>query len=93
MASLQVTGSFVNTTITTGGTAQTLVVSNTWQILILQNTSDTDMWLQFGATAAADAGIKIAAGTTFTSLPGVGIRGAISVIGATTGKKFGYLIK
>lgn len=80
-----------NTTITAGGTAQTIQTAKpTRTLLSIQNTSDTAMWLNFGATAAADAGILIAAGATWTSPPNACPNGLVSVIGATTGKKFSW---
>lgn len=83
----------VNTTITLGGTAQTIKTANRSRSFIeIQNTSDTDMWVRFGATAAADAGIKIAAGATWRSSDAHCPTGLISVVGATTGKKFSYLV-
>ena len=78
-----------NTTITTGGTAQTISAANPARsILHIQNTSDTTMWVNFGATAATDLGISIAAAASYTTPPNFCPTGLISVIGATTGKKF-----
>lgn len=80
-----------NTTITLGGTAQTLQTAKpTRNLLSIQNTSDTAMWLNFGAVAATDVGILIAAGATWTSAPNACPNGLISVVGATTGKKFSW---
>lgn len=73
--------------ITVGATAQTLVAANTGRLgLTIWNISDTDMWVSEGGTAAADTegSVKIAAGTSYE----VRTNRAISVIGATTGKKF-----
>lgn len=75
-------------TITTGGAAQNVCAANTkrkgfW----FQNVSDTDMWLYELGTAVADQpAVKVAAGQAF-EFPVTTI-GAISVICATTGKKF-----
>jgi hypothetical protein len=86
-------GTIVNTTITTGGTSQQLKARNPSRTFIqIQNTSDTAMWLNFGAAAATDTGIQIAAGATWTSPPNYCPTGTVNVIGATTGKKFSYLI-
>lgn len=83
-----------NTTITEGGTAQTALAADpTRRTIRIQNTSDTGMWVNFLATAAADTGIWIAAGGDLTmryaDWPMI-VR-AVSVLGATTGKKFNIL--
>lgn len=74
--------------ITAGGTAQELFAANAERrSFIFQNISDTAMWLNFGATAAADApSIYIAAGAYFE--PFIAPTTSISVFCATTGKKF-----
>jgi len=78
--------------ITSGGTAQVAAVADVNRTsLIGQNTSDTDMWIAFGATAVADTpSILISAGDNFSFGPEYRelITKAVSVIGATTGKKF-----
>jgi hypothetical protein len=80
-----------NTTITAGGTSQVLQAAKPVRnVLSIQNTSDTVMWLNFGAVAAADSGISIAAGTTWTSPPNFCPNNSVNVIGATTGKKFSW---
>lgn len=74
--------------ITTGGTAQQLAAANAARkSLVVQNISDADLWInEIGGTAAADtAGSwKVTAGSAFA----VSTNRAISIIGATTGKKF-----
>jgi len=78
-----------STTITTGGTAQALMASNParcgWSF---QNISDTDMWInEIGGTAVADSpSVRVAAGASYT--PAFVTTSAISIICATTGKKF-----
>lgn len=76
--------------ITTGGTAQNVMAANASRKgCTFQNISDTDMWVSEVGTAAADASsIKIGAGLLY-EWPAHGTpRGAISVLCATTGKKF-----
>ena len=90
---MQLTGTVTNTTITAGGTAQLIPVSNVWQQAIIQNNSAGDLWIQFNGTAAIDAGIRIPTLVTWTSPVGIGLRGPISIIGATTGQKFSHFIK
>lgn len=74
--------------ITDGGTAQQLAAANvSRKSLTVQNISDADMWInEIGGTAAVDtAGSwKVPAGSVFS----VSTNRAISIVGATTGKKF-----
>jgi hypothetical protein len=83
-----------NSTITTGGTAQVALAADpTRRSICIQNTSDTAMWCNFLATAAANVGFTIAAGASremfFRDYPM--IINALSVIGATTGKTYSIL--
>lgn len=79
-------------TITSGGTAQTAAAARQdRRYLLLQNCSDTDMWVNFGTTAVAtQPSIKVVAGASieFSAAQGVCPRGLVSVIGAVTGKIF-----
>lgn len=80
-----------NSTITLGGTAQTAIAAdNTRRTICIQNTSDTGMWCNFLATAVADTGWYLAPSESrvmrYADWPM--IVGALSVVGATTGKKF-----
>lgn len=74
--------------ITLGATAQTVAAANARRsYFFFLNISDTDMWLNFGATAVADQpSIKILAGGFYEPL--VVPLNLVSVICATTGKKF-----
>lgn len=78
-------------TITTGGTAQTLMSANAsrkgW---IIQNVSSGDLWFnEIGGTAIADQpSFKLAAGAAYESVLGATVTTAISIIGATTGQAF-----
>lgn len=77
--------------ITAGGTAQAGPVANVGRShLFIQNISDTTMWVNFGVTAVADQpSIQIVAGAILRyDAPAFVPQGAVSVIGATTGKKF-----
>ncbi len=75
-------------TITTGGTAQQLAPANTARkSLTIQNISDIDLWVnEIGGAAAIDAvgSYKIIAGQAFS----VATNRAISIVGATAGKKW-----
>lgn len=84
----------VNATITTGGTSQVLQATNRSRSHFeIQNTSDTVMWINFGAVAAANVGISLAAGATWRSPPNLCPTNSINVIGAVTAKTFNYFIK
>lgn len=82
-------------TITLGGTAQTVIAANSSRrYLLIQNISDTALWVDFGATAVQDQpSVKLAAdsgsGGGFLVFEGNFVpTTALSIIGATTGKKF-----
>lgn len=89
-------------TITSGGTAQTLIAANTGVAgFVIMNTdasagSGEPLWISFTGTAAANTtgSYPLAAptATTFASpssfYSGVGYSRAITIIGATTGHKF-----
>lgn len=77
-------------TITTGGTAQEVAAAlATRKYFFFQNHSDTVMWINFGTTAVADQpSIQVPVGSTFTMQDSFVSTQSISVICATTGKKF-----
>lgn len=80
-----------NSTITSGGTAQIAIAADaSRRTICIQNTSDTDMWCSFLGTAVADSGWTLLAGQSrvmrYADWPM--IVNALSVVGATTGKKF-----
>lgn len=81
-------GYHTNGSITAGGTAQNAIAEgHAFNSVVFQNVSDEDMTVAVGATAAAGTtGEVVYARTsaTFTNL--VGKR--LSVVSATTGKKF-----
>lgn len=76
--------------VTLGGTAQ--VVQSAGLIrryLLIQNISDTTMWVNFGVTAVADQpSIQIVAGASLVFDHAFVPIGDISLMCATTGKKF-----
>jgi hypothetical protein len=76
--------------ITDGGTAQDIFAANDSPryYLHFHNISDTAMWLRFGADAVADKGFYLAPGMVFETQSGVMFGGKLSVLCATTGKKF-----
>ena len=80
-------------TIATGGVAQAVVVANAARkYLFFENVSDTDMWINFTATAvAAQPSILIKAnGGSYIMESAFVSNEAVSVMCATTGKAFVY---
>lgn len=79
-------------TISSGGSAQTQAAADPNRVgLLIQNISDEDMWYAFGTTATSDTpSFYLAAGDTHTYASEFRqlISQAVSIIGATTGKKF-----
>ena len=82
-------------TITSGGTAQTAAPAMSGRrYLLVQNVSDTTMWVDFGTAAVANQpSIQLVAGASLElgGHTGVCPDEYISVIGATTAKA--YVIK
>lgn len=81
--------------ITLGGTAQTIAAANqNRRYFLIQNISDTALWVNFGTTAVADQpSIKLgpdsgSGGGTLVFEGNFCPNGLVSLIGATTGKKF-----
>lgn len=77
-------------TITTGGTAQTLMAVNMKRYgFFIQNLSTADLYINsLGTASAARPSIKIPAGALYEApLYGVPV-GAISIFGATTAQEF-----
>lgn len=77
-------------TITTGGSSQTLAAAlSTRTYIEVQNISDETMYVNFGAAATTDSNsFKIAAGGSYVNPAHFCPTGTITIIGATTGKKF-----
>ncbi len=77
--------------IDTGGTAQWLFNADAAPkaFFLFQNTSDTDMYLEWDDTPATSTkGLKIAAGVAWEAPTPVVFMGRASVLCATTGKTF-----
>lgn len=77
-------------TITAGGTRQVLAAANSSRTgFAFQNLSTGDLWLRFGANAAASQpSIWVPPGSVY-EMPSTGIQiTAIDVFGATTGQAF-----
>lgn len=84
------TGTITNTT--ANGSAQTLQAANkARKVIMIQNTSDTAMYVRFGAAASATAGFTIAPGATWENPPHYCPNGLVSVFGTNT-KTYAYLI-
>lgn len=86
------TGTITNRsgTITSGGTAQTIMAANSTRLyLFIQNTSDTIMWCNFTTTAVAtQPSFSLIPGASFVMEGTAVSTEAVSCIGATTGKIF-----
>jgi hypothetical protein len=78
-------------TITSGGTAQTLMNANAYRTgYYIQNTSSADLWVddKGGTAVQSQPSIKIPSGSLYENPPN-GVTGtAISIIGGTTGQAF-----
>ena len=80
----------LNRTITTGGAAQDVLSAfHGWGGFILTPLTE-DMWLNFGADAAADAGEKVFLNspTKFSAANFPEFNARVSIFSATTGAKF-----
>lgn len=77
-------------TVTTGGTAQQIMSSNSSRKgFSVQNVSTGDLWIrETGTAAAGQPSLKLTAGTYFETPAGYGSTGAVSIYGATTGQAF-----
>lgn len=76
--------------ITLGGTAQTVEsAGRVRKFFLFQNISDTTMWVNFGVTAVGDLpSIQVVAGASLIFDGSFVPTGNVSVMCATTGKKF-----
>ena len=77
-------------TITAGGTAQVAIAANTNRTgYSVQNQSAGDLWVSHTGTAVAnDTFLKLPPGATYTTPKTSHPKGAVSIIGATTGQAF-----
>lgn len=80
----------VNSTITTGGTAKTVLAADPTRRSIIIQAMTEDMWCNFFATAAADTGfkIKLDVPVVFRYADFPMIINALSMVSATTGAKY-----
>jgi hypothetical protein len=78
--------------ITSGGASQQVFPTASRNYLLVQNLSDTDMWLGIGFTPAVGNGIKLVAnGGGFVAEGGFIPSGAVNIICSATGKVFSAL--
>jgi hypothetical protein len=84
------TGTFVSTSITAGGTAQTPLVANPVRTyLFFQNTSSADLYINmFGGSASPTNGILVPSKQSYENPAHFCPTGALSVFGATSGQSF-----
>lgn len=82
----------ITTTITTGGTAQTLFTANSSrQGFEIQNNSNTDLRFSIGGTASANNGFILIAGGSYSSPTSRTTTMPITIFGLTTGQQFTYI--
>lgn len=89
-AGSQVTLTDRSGTITSGGTAQTLMASNAARKgFYIQNTSSGDLWISsVGTAAVAGSSMRVIAGSLYECPSYAVPTTAISIYGATTGQSF-----
>ena len=76
-------------TITAGGTSQSVFASVTRNYILIQNLSDTDMYLGIGFTPSVGGGILLKSGGGGYTAEGEFVpAGSVNIICATTGKSF-----
>lgn len=76
--------------ITSGGVAQQLMAANARRTgFLVQNVSDTDMWVSWiGTASAGQPSLKLVAGALYETKDTACPQTAISIFCATTGKEF-----
>lgn len=74
-------------TITLGGTSQVIQAATLRSFVEVQNTSDTEMYLNFGAVATTGH-IQILPGLSWYNIPNHCPQGSLNLLCATTGKTF-----
>lgn len=82
-----------SSTITTGGTPQTISAADVVREgFTFHNLSSGDLYINIPGTASTTlpGSIKVIAGALYETPPGATPRGAVSVVGATTGQAFTY---
>ena len=76
-------------TITTAATSQQVFANTKRSYLLVQNTSDTDMWLAIGTTPSVGTGIRLlAGGGGYVAEEGLIPSGAVNIICSAAGKTF-----
>jgi hypothetical protein len=76
-------------TITTAATSQQVFANTKRSYLLVQNTSDTDMWLGVGVTPSVGTGIRLlAGGGGYVAEEGFIPSGVVNIICSAGGKTF-----
>lgn len=77
-------------TITTGGVSQLVAAHNVSRsLLLIQNVSTADLWVNFGVPAVATTpSIKLNAGGSLSAYAGWIPSGAVHILGSITGQAF-----
>jgi hypothetical protein len=75
--------------ILTANTSQQVFANQKRSYLLVQNTSDTDMWLGIGVTPSVGTGIRlVAGGGGYVAEDGFIPSGQVNIICSATGKSF-----
>ena len=75
--------------ITTPYAAQTVFGDTKRSYLLVQNTSDTDMWMRFGGVPNVGTGIKLVAnGGSYVAEDGLIPSGAVNIMCSASNKRF-----
>lgn len=80
-------------TITAGGSSQVAQAAVSRSYIFVQNTSDTAMYLNFGAPATTGHILLAANGGSWTNHAASCPRNSINILCATTGKTFAMIAK
>jgi len=76
-------------TITSANTSQQVFENQKRSYLLVQNTSDTDMWLTIGTTPSVGTGIRLlAGGGGYVAEEGYIPSGVVNIICSAAGKSF-----
>ncbi len=80
-------------TIAAANTAQDIITANKARNRFLfQNTSDTDMWVNFGANAAVNTGFKVTPGSYLQLPPDFCPTGRVSVLCTVISKTYCFWV-
>jgi hypothetical protein len=89
MVAIKYQVNITNSTIAVGGTSQVAAIANPLRNYIeIQNTSDTDMWINFSNAAGTNVGFKLVAGAAYTTPANTTDTRTLNVFCTVTGKTY-----